>query len=160
MKPSATSVSSPDSTASVLKPITEFNGMRSSCVMLKKKSRCIFVKRSISAISSARCTSRMRILPADNNRQYTAFVNTSQLKNHSCSALESIKPASLAMKTIGNDVQHTVLATAKMTNLVRSPFVKSLSRISEKSMIHLPMMYEKHPIDMASINPRPLPATS
>ena len=77
MKLPVNSVSSPVSIASVLNPMMELSGVRSSCVMLKKKARCA---RLISNAARSRCSSRRsrkRSDPAESISVYENFVSTS-----------------------------------------------------------------------------------
>ena len=95
MKDSANSVSSPDSIASVLKPMMEFNGVRSSCVMLKKKLRCtcdIWIT-TLALCSSS--TSMKRMEPADIISVYENLVRTSLKRYSSCCVLQSMTPHSV-----------------------------------------------------------------
>ena len=71
------SVSSPDSIASVLKPMMEFNGVRSSCVTLKKKARCACdICVAIFCLCSS-TRSRHRSEPAEITSEYENFVRMS-----------------------------------------------------------------------------------
>ena len=90
------SVSSPLSTASVLNPMIEFRGVRSSCVMLKKNARWRFVMCTANAVRRSSATSMNRNAPAEITRLYVNFVSTSLYRYRSCCSLQLRYPHSVA----------------------------------------------------------------
>mmetsp|Transcript_9686 Transcript_9686/g.35941 ORF Transcript_9686/g.35941 Transcript_9686/m.35941 type:complete len:383 (+) Transcript_9686:2359-3507(+) len=89
------SVSSPDSMARVLKPIILFSGVRSSCVMLKKKARCTLDMCTAKLALRSSSASMNRSDPALITSEYVNFVKTSLYRYRSCCCLHVRRPYSV-----------------------------------------------------------------
>ena len=71
------SVSSPDSIASVLNPMMELSGVRSSCVMLKKNALCTLDMCTANEARRSSSASMNRSDPAEMTSEYVNLVRTS-----------------------------------------------------------------------------------